>query len=92
MDDEYSPVHGAKIYLAFDNEGRQLVEGFEAESDYDGRYKIETKNLPPPKNPEGDYYLIVKKEGYMSLVRPIGIGPFSSYLKNTAVLKPLSDE
>jgi hypothetical protein len=89
--DGYKPVRGAKIYLAFDKEGWELVQGFEAESGLDGRYKIEAKNIPPPKSPDEGYYLIVRKEGYMPLVQPIVIGS-ARFIRNTVILAPLSED
>jgi hypothetical protein len=82
-------VEGAKVYLAFDSQGREPIPGCEATSDAKGRYKIDTKNIPPPRNPSGDYYLVVRKEGYEFYVRPIAIGVLSDYQQNTLNLLAL---
>jgi hypothetical protein len=82
-------IGGAKVYLAFDPQGREPIPGCEAESDAKGRYKIDTKNIPPPKSRSGDYYIVVQKEGYAFYVRPITIGVLSDYQVNTLALLAL---
>lgn len=78
---------GARIYLALDHAGKEPLEGFGTESDAEGRYAIDTKGLPPALSTDGHYYLVVEKEGYERLIRPIAIGVFSQYIQNTAIMK-----
>lgn len=91
-DDRLTPIEEARIYIAFDQEGKEVIEGFESKSGADGMYRIETKGIPPAKKADGDYYLVVEKEGYERIVKKLGIlGSLNQYIRNTAVLKPISE-
>jgi hypothetical protein len=89
LDDEYSAIAGAKVFLAFDEKGQQPVPGFETRSDEKGMYTIDTKDLPPAQRKHNGYFLIVEKEGYEPLRQEMGFGFMSPYLHNSVVLKPI---
>jgi hypothetical protein len=85
------PVTGARVYLAYDSDAAVPIPGFETESDRDGNYSINLANLPPPDDRDGYYYFVARKVGYAPVIRAIGIGPYSTFLKNTAFLKPIRE-
>ncbi len=90
--DGETPVQGAKIWLAFDQEGKCPIEGFETRSDEKGYYEIITTDLPAPRERYGDYYLFVEKPGYERYVHNVTVGPYSMFKENTISLKRLTAE
>jgi hypothetical protein len=91
LNDENTAVPNARIYLAYDQEGERPVPGYEAHSDKEGLYEIDTKDIPPAAG-GGRYYLVVEKEGYEPVKRETGLGFMAPYITNTAVLKPTKQE
>jgi hypothetical protein len=89
LDNEYTAIPGAKVYLAFDEKGERPVPGYEARSDDEGLYEIDTNHIPPSEREYGRYFLVVEKEGYESVRRETGLRFMARYTRNTAVLKPL---
>ena len=88
VDDEYKPVPGAEVRLAFDKDGHRPVTGYESKSDAAGKYTIKLKGIPRSPTEYGNaYYLLAKKEGYEPLVFQVSIGPFGHYMTNTVLLK-----
>jgi len=81
------PVAHAKIWLTYDSDGKQPIRGFDATSDETGYYRIRTENIPPATDPDGNYFLVVEKEGYDRLIVPIRLGLLSRYGENTLILK-----
>jgi hypothetical protein len=88
MHDDDTAIPGAKVYLAFDEKGERPVPGYEARSDDEGLYEIDTKDIPPSERKYGEYFLVVEKEGYQSVRRETGLRFMAPYITNTAVLKP----
>jgi hypothetical protein len=80
-------LSGAKVYLAFTKDGHSIGTQYEAISDSEGRYRIDTKGLPLPNSKTNCCYLIVRKDGFVPIEHPIMIAPLERYLANTAVLK-----
>jgi hypothetical protein len=92
-DGSCDPIKDATIELAFDKNGKLLIEGFAARSDANGRYTIPTKGIPRSPTERGkDYYIIIRKDGFEPIIRKLGIGSRSQYLRNTAVLMPIKKE
>jgi hypothetical protein len=87
VDDDDSPLTGAKVELAFDEEGKQLIDGMSAISGPNGEYEIKTNGIPPPTSRYGEYFLIVSKNGFEQLIQPFRIGVMSGDLTNTVVLR-----
>jgi hypothetical protein len=92
LDDEQTPIPGARIYLAFDKMGEKPVPGYEARSDDNGLYEIDTKDIPPGEGGSNRYFVVVEKEGYETLTQETGLGFMAPYTKNTAVMKRLKQE
>jgi hypothetical protein len=84
-----TPVAEAVVFLAYDDAGHNAIEGYEARTGSGGSYSIDTKGLPKSQQPDGVYYLVVKKPGYQTIVQRIGIGPMSHFVQNTVILKPV---
>jgi hypothetical protein len=90
IDDDQWPLAGAKVELAFDEQGKLLVAGMSAVSGPNGEYEIKTDGIPPPTSRYGEYYLIVTKDGFEQLIQPFRIGVMSGDLRNTVELKAKS--
>jgi hypothetical protein len=86
---ELTHVAEARIFLALDKEGHEIVKGCETNSDATGKYHLDTKDLPPAKDSSGCYYLFVQKEGYQEFTHWITIGPLAPFRENRVILKPL---
>ena len=86
-DADCRPIQGARITIAFDENGKELVPGLEAKSNATGDYRIPVRSVPPPKDPHGSYFLIVRKDGYDTFVLAVTFGPHSRYWQNTIVLR-----
>jgi len=85
----YTPIEGAKVYLALDKEGTHPIEGSETSSGADGSYRIDTTEMELPTGVRKNFFIVVKKNGYEPYAHIMTVGPFSMYRRNTIVLKPL---
>jgi hypothetical protein len=85
-DPEHVALRGATVYLSSNDVGKDAIDGTVCLSDKDGRYRIPTAALSGES-----YFLVVKKEGFETLIRRVRMGPLSRYNRNTAVLKALKD-
>jgi len=92
LHEDYKPISDARVYLAYDEDGKKPVVGYEARSDKTGSYEIDTKDIPPAQSEYNRYFLIVEKRGYEPIKQRMGLGFMSSHLNNTAVLMPLKKE
>jgi hypothetical protein len=92
-ENSYKPVVGADVLLTFDSSGLRIIAGSNVKTDSSGAYHINTTKLPPPTDPSGNYYLVVKKDGYETFVHAVRIGMMSSYQQNRVVLsQPIVDK
>jgi hypothetical protein len=82
-----SPVTDARVYLALDEQTNHVIAGTETLTDDSGLYAIELPFLPAASDPYGYYFLVVKKDGYETLVSAVTVGAFAKYQSNTGVLK-----
>ena len=80
---------GAKIYLAFDREGKRPVQGYDTRSDENGLYEIQTSGIPATDRQDAMYYLIVENDGFERISQKTGVRFMGRYLQNSAVLKPV---
>jgi len=83
------PISGARIVLAFDVAGDDIIPGFETKSDLDGNYRIEMRNLPRAKQAWNTYTLSISKESYEPLTIEVSPAPLSRFRQNTIVLKKI---
>jgi hypothetical protein len=82
-----APLSGATIYLSQSMDHKEFIPGTVSRSDNEGRYRIDTTDLPPPTRSEG-YVIVVEKDGYEPLLYNIRVGSGSALRKNTVYLKP----
>jgi hypothetical protein len=86
------PIANARVYLAFDHEGAKPVPGYEVQSEGNGLYLIDTRDIPRAQLDYQRYVLVVEKNGYQSLRQEIGLRFLSPYVNNTVVLKALEPD
>ena len=85
--ERWKPVKGATVFLSLDDTAPRPIPNTTTETDDKGRYSIAAGSLPKPKK-YGEYYLVVKKNGFSPLVNGVKLGPLSRYKKNVVVLAP----
>jgi hypothetical protein len=89
-DPAFTPIAGARIFLALDKMGQEIVRGCDTSSDESGRYHLDTNNLPQATDLDGFYYLFVQKESYQEFTCKFTVGPLAPFRENRVVLKSLS--
>jgi len=84
--DNDTPLSGANVRVYLDSKLTEEAKKCATVSDAFGKYEIATNNFPPPKDPDGYYYLLVEKDGFRPLTYPIYLGGRSRYMEHTVYL------
>ena len=85
------PVAGADVALFFDKDATCPVPEYAALTDDQGAYEIKTDRIPAAKDPDGYYYLAVKKDGYETFVGKLEFGVASHFRLNTVLLRKVTE-